>query len=108
MNSFTGNKPLLSGVKTAMTGFRHDLTYALRGLRRSPGFALTAIATAALGLGATTAVFSVVDRVLFRPLPYAAAANLVSVGMLAPLDSNEFLFALGYDALRRQPGPFAP
>src|SRR6266478_9460760 len=47
-----------------------DLRFALRGLRNRPGFALVAILTLALGIGSTTAVFSVVDRILFRSLPY--------------------------------------
>jgi hypothetical protein len=48
-----------------------DVRYAMRGFTRNPVFALTVIATLALGIGATTAVFSVVDRILFRSLPYA-------------------------------------
>jgi putative ABC transport system permease protein len=78
-----------------------DLKYALRGLLRNPLFAVTALAAAALGIGAATAVFSVVDRILFRALPYRDAGELVSVGMLAPLDRNEFLLAGGYFTLRR-------
>jgi putative ABC transport system permease protein len=78
-----------------------DLRYALRGLRRSPAFAVTAILAAALGIGAATAVFSVVDRILFRALPYAHADRMVSVGMLAPLDTNEFMFAVEYFDLQR-------
>jgi len=57
----------------------YDLRYAMRGLRRSPVFAITAVAAIALGTGAGTAVFSVVDRVLFRSLPYAHDDQLVSV-----------------------------
>ena len=83
-----------------------DLRNALRGLARNPVFALTAILAAALGVGATTAVFSVVDRILFRSLPYANEDRLVSAGMLAPLDTNEFMFASEYFDLRHNPGPF--
>ena len=88
----------------------YDLRFALRGLWRNPGFALTAILAAALGIGTSTAVFSAVDRILFRPLPYTHEARLVSVGIMAPLDSNEFLFAGGYFDLRQgaraSQGPF--
>ena len=62
-----------------------DVRYALRGFRRNPVFAITAILTLALGIGATTAVFSVVDRILFRALPYAHDDQLVSLGLTAPI-----------------------
>lgn len=84
-----------------------DLRYTARGLARSPLFTLTAVLAMALGIGASAAVFSVVDRILFRPLPYVDENRLVSVGMLAPLDANEFMFASEYFDLRRAPGPFA-
>src|SRR5438445_13891809 len=83
-----------------------DIRLALRGMRRNPGFALTGVLAAALGIGASAAVFSAVDRILFRPLPYRDEARLASVGIMAPLDTNEFLFAGGYFDLRRNPGPF--
>jgi predicted permease len=57
----------------------HDLRYALRWLRRTPGFTLAAIASFAIGIGFNTALFSVVDAVLFRPLPVRAPAELVNV-----------------------------
>jgi putative ABC transport system permease protein len=90
----------------ALEFFGQDVGYAIRGLVRNPGFALTAILVATLGIGAATAVFSAVDRILFRPLPYLDEDQLVSVGMMAPLDTNEFLFAESYFDLRSHPGPF--
>src|ERR1700724_2899890 len=54
-----------------------DLRYALRQFRRNPGFAITAILTLALGIGATTAVFSVVDATLLRPLPFPEPNRII-------------------------------
>ncbi len=56
-----------------------DVRVALRAFRRSPGFALTAIATLALGIGATTAIFTTLSAVLLKPLPYPNAQDLYSV-----------------------------
>jgi predicted permease len=61
-----------------------DTKYAARQLRKSPGFALTAILTLALGIGANTAVFSVINTILFHPLPYEDPSRLVLVSESLP------------------------
>ena len=63
---------------------RQDLRYCARALVRTPGFTLAAIVVMALGIGATTAVFSIADRVLLRPLPFAEPERLVRVWENAP------------------------
>src|SRR5262245_66607091 len=59
----------------------NDLIVTLRGLRRSPGFAVAALLTFGLGIGAATAIFSVAYGVLLRPLPYADPDRLVEVSV---------------------------
>src|SRR5258708_4925716 len=62
-----------------MHALSRDLRFAWRLLLRSPGFACIAVLCLALGMGATTAVFTVVDAVLFRPLPYKNPDRLVRI-----------------------------
>jgi putative ABC transport system permease protein len=67
----------------AFRGVSQDLRYAMRMLRRQPAFSLTVILTLALGIGATTAMFSVVNGVVIKPLPYPESENVVTVGVSA-------------------------
>jgi putative ABC transport system permease protein len=83
-----------------------DVRYALRGFRRNQAFTVTVILTLALGIGATTAVFSVVDRILFRALPYAHADRLVSIGMVHSLERQEFMMGGFYFDWRANQKPF--
>jgi predicted permease len=66
-----------------------DLHFALRQLRKAPSFALTAVLTLAIGIGGVTAVFSVVEAVLLRPLPFREPARLMSLHESAEQDSHE-------------------
>jgi predicted permease len=67
---------------------RQDAHYTWRSWRRRPAFALAAIVVLGLGLGSSTALFAALDRVLFKPLPYADPDRLVSVGVLSGIPSS--------------------
>jgi predicted permease len=83
-----------------------DVRYALRGFRRNPVFTITVIATLAVGIGATTAVFSVVDRILFRSLPYAHDDRIVSLGLVQSLEKQEFTLGGFFYEWRDNQKPF--
>ena len=94
---------------------RRDVLYAVRTLRRSPGFAAVAILTLALGIGANTAIFSLMDALLLRRLPVLDAQQLVQVAMqpsfpyplIGPLAEQREIFsgAFGFSAAAFNVGP---
>ena len=73
-----------------LTDFHHDLRYALRTFRRSPAFALAAVFTLAVGIGANTTVFSIADAVLFKMLPLREPGRLIQILQPAVLTSEYF------------------
>jgi predicted permease len=91
-----------------MSSLWKDVVYSLRSLRQHPAFAFTAMLTLALGIGATTAIFSVVNAVLLRPLPYAEADRLALIwGDMRARNVTDFPFSPGnYLDLKQQTTAF--
>ncbi|HEV2991651.1 MAG TPA: ABC transporter permease [Candidatus Angelobacter sp.] len=79
-----------------------DLKYAFRNLRRSPGFTAVTIATLALGIGANAAIFSFVNAVLLKPLPYPHPEQIVSVAERLPEGGSNFISTLNFLDWERQ------
>jgi predicted permease len=72
------------GWENVVEAFFADLRHALQRLRRTPGFATASLSILALGIGATTSIFSVIDGVLLKPLPYPESGQIVAVAHTAP------------------------
>ncbi|HUV97780.1 MAG TPA: ABC transporter permease [Acidobacteriaceae bacterium] len=84
-----------------MTTLINDVRFALRQLRKSPGFTVTAILTLALGIGATAAMFSVLDAVLLHPLPYNGVDRIVQIRMKAAANYQQPASWQEYKDIRR-------
>ena len=99
-----------------MDAFRHDLRFAVRSFLRNPGFSAITVVTLAIGVGATTAIFSVIYGVLLRPLPYSEPERIVRVWALdadgGRTDSSDPTFAdwqarsRSFAALAQVQGPY--
>jgi NAD(P)-dependent dehydrogenase (short-subunit alcohol dehydrogenase family) len=84
-------RTLEASAALRLDGMGRDLRHALRQLRRSPGFAVTTILTLALGIGATTAIFTLVQQVMLQSLPVAKPEDLIRIG-----DSADCCYSNGY------------
>src|SRR5205085_11255075 len=92
--------------RSVMDKIRQDVRYALRLWKRRPLFAAIAILTLALGIGANTAMFTIVNAVLLRPLPYADADRLVSIWGRTSAYPRGLISYDEYDEIRKQTGTF--
>lgn len=89
-----------------MNGLIQDFCYSLRQLRKTPGIAVVSVMIVALGIGATTAIFSVVYGVLLRPLPYADPGRIVAIFEIDPSGSRNRLADPNFDDFRDQSRTF--
>src|SRR5579872_7281947 len=89
-----------------MGDFRHDLKYSLRMLIANPAFTLTAVAALALGIGANTAIFTVVNTVLLKPLAYPDADRIVQIELTTPDGKQSAVSVPKFEILRQQASIF--
>jgi hypothetical protein len=82
--------------------FLQDVRIGARSFRKSPALAIISVVTIAVGVGASTSIFGMVDPLLFRSLPYPKDQHLVSIGYFGPVDSNEFNVVASYLEWRAQ------
>ena len=112
-----GVASVTDSVRSARAGaglerLRQDLRYALRGLLRAPGYATAAILTLGLGIGANTAIFSIVDAAMFKPLPYRMPEQLVRINQVLSRGTANQTTQIGMtwdqvDRWRREPQVFS-
>jgi len=84
-----------------------DIRYALRSFRRAPGFTLVALVTLALGIGGTTAIYSIVDGVLLRPLPYSDPGRILRINRIGATGGLDSFSAADYRDLKKDATSFA-
>jgi putative ABC transport system permease protein len=101
-----GYREARAGERTMIDKLRQDIRYALRVWRRRPAFAIVAVLTLALGIGVNTAMFSIVNAVLLRPLPYAHGDRIVTVWGRTPANPRTILSWDEYLAWRGQSDTF--
>ncbi|HYK16907.1 MAG TPA: hypothetical protein VEV37_02745 [Bryobacteraceae bacterium] len=89
-----------------METFLKDVRQSLRMFFRSPGFTVTAVAALAIGIGANTAIFSVINTVLLRPLPYPDADRMVVLTITSPQGSFPGAFVTKYNIWRERTDVF--
>src|SRR5438552_2565022 len=91
-----------SGERTMMDALRQDIRFGLRSWRRRPGLAAVALVTLALGIGVNTAMFSIVNAVLLRALPFRNAERLVLIWARTPTNPQTIVSYPEFQELRRE------